>query len=333
MRQTSSVLVLIALCLSSASTVVCENDYSAVKLIQVSPPTLQAEAMKSDSFYGRPVLQTDSEDLWISGDKNIWRWSISSNSVTRFELPSGVRRPFRILSASRHDVVGFDTERLWTLDYQNKSWQMTDLGLNADCPSTPSAARGWARSDLRLLITKCGVYLLSVQEPKPRFNRFTVPLKDDVLSVAGSFDQSEDDVVIFIQKRGIFRYLLKGKKSAFESVYNSKSNLRGVVAGPSAYYAWTSRAILVFDSNMRRQKVIPVLGQRRLSGFGVAQNIHALLFDDGTLELMSLRSKKRWYSEQVLKPAQYVDFIDDGKYLLASSDEREPQVFRVTTAQ
>lgn len=333
MRQKSRVLVLIALCLSVASPVVCERDYSAVKLIQVSPPTLQAEAMKSDSFHGRPVVQAGSRDLWISGDKNIWRWSISSNSVTRFELPSGIHRPFRILSASNHDVVGFDKERLWTLDYQNKSWQMTDLGLKADCPTMSSATIGWVSSDLRLLITKCGVYFLSAQGLSPRFNRFAAPLKEDVLSVAGSFNRSSDDFIIFIQKRGIFRYPLKGEKSALESVYNSKSNLRGVVAGPSAYYAWTSRAILVFDSNMRRQKVIPVLGQRRLSGFGVAPDTHALVFDDGTLELMALRSKKRLYSEQVLKPAHYVDFIDDGKYLLASSDDREPQVFRVTTAQ
>jgi hypothetical protein len=173
--------------------------------------------------------------------------------------------------------------------------------------------------------------LVDLKGKTPRVFSFAQALVDDVFSMAGGEDKA-GEFVLFTQNRAIFRQHLNNGKAALEKVYSSKSDLKGIVGGDGVFYAWTGKAILVFDRNMRRQKVIPVVGQRRLAAFGVTPEFHALVFDDGTLELMGIKSKKKWYSLQPLKFAQYVDFIDDGKYLMVSAETGQPQVFRVTIA-
>ena len=323
--------MLIGLSFWSAHSVCGSSNYSVIQLDRISPSTLQSESMRSDSLQGRPLFEDATGDLWFSGEKNLWRWNLASSSVTRFEFPVGVLRPFRLLTFNGQEILGFDQERLLALDQQNKKWRVVELGLKSDCPIFPATFARGSKPGFQFVLNRCGGVLISPKEKMPRFNKSDHSFKDNVFSMTHGADES-GEFVLFTQKRAIFRCRLKGEMSGFEKVYTSKSDLRGVVGGDAAFYAWTGKAIIAFDQTMRRQKVIPVVGQRQLAAFGVTPEFHALVFDDGTLELMDIKSKKKWYSLQSMKFAQYVDFIDDGKYLMVSSETGQPQVFRVTAA-
>jgi hypothetical protein len=331
LQSLARVLVLIGLILGLVTPLRGESNYSVLNLGRISPPTLQAESMRSDALHGRPLYQVATGDLWISGENHLWRWNLASSAVTRFELPAKLHRPIKLAAFDGGEILGFDRERLWTLDYQSKTWRSLDIGLEAGCPTLPATFARAAKPLLQFLLGKCGGYLVDLKGKTPRVFSFAQALVDDVFSMAGGEDKA-GEFVLFTQNRAIFRQHLNNGKAALEKVYSSKSDLKGIVGGDGVFYAWTGKAILVFDRNMRRQKVIPVVGQRRLAAFGVTPEFHALVFDDGTLELMGIKSKKKWYSLQPLKFAQYVDFIDDGKYLMVSAETGQPQVFRVTIA-
>lgn len=331
MSSLSRLAMLIGLNFWSYHPVSGSSNYSVIHLDRISPPTLQLESMSSDSLQGRPLFEDATGDLWFGGEKNLWRWNLASSSVTRFELPAGVIRPFRLLTVNGQEITGFDRHRLWNLDQQKKTWRAVELDFKSDCPLLPATFARASKPGFQFVLSRCGGCLISPKEMVPRVDKSDYSYKDNVFSMAyGSDEQGE--FVLFTQKRTIFRYRMKSEASVFEKVYASKSDLRGIVGGDSYFYAWTAKAIVVFDQTMHRQKVIPVVGQRQLAAFGVTPEFHALVFDDGTLELMDIKSKKKWYSIQSMKFAQYVDFIGDGKYLMVSAETGQPQVFRVTTA-
>ena len=307
-----------------------DTDYSVVNLIELSPPTLQADAMRSDFLRGRPLYDDATGDLWVTGEKYLWRWNLNNAAVTRMELPSATQRPFSLAFSEESKLLGFDQNVLWELGRRNNNWRMIDVARKSACPFVPSTFARAVKPAFYFILSACGGAIIPNEGEVPRFFSFSSSLRDEVLSMASGQDGA-GSYVVFNQKRKIFRFRTKGGKSDLEKVYESKSDLRGVVGGDSEFYAWTAKAIVVFDRQLRRKKVIPVVGQRKLAAFGVTPNFHALVFEDGTIELMAIKSKKKWYSSQSLKFAQYVDFIDDDKYLLVSAQTSQPRVFRVTT--
>jgi hypothetical protein len=296
---------------------------------EVNPPALQAEAMRSDFLRGRPLYDQQSRELWLSGRKSLWRWNLLSSAVTRFDLPTQVHQDFRLLALYDRTVAGFDKRYVWLLDVQTKSWRKISGEFKSDCPVSASAPAEFGASDGLVFVSRCGVYRVDLKASQFGLQAFKKSLKGKLLPSATIINKPHVSV-LFLQPGNLLRYSLQHPKGGPLNVYSSKSDLRGVTYSSSAIYAWTAKAIIVFDANMRRRKVIPVVGPRKISAFTATQKFHLMTFDDGTFELIALHSKGKWYGDLSSKKAQHVDFIDDDGYLLVSGDQKEPRVFRVT---
>jgi hypothetical protein len=123
---------------------------------------------------------------------------------------------------------------------------------------------------------------------------------------------------------------VSGALASYESVYSAKSEIRGVAGDSDALFAWTRKAVVVFDWSLKRRQVVPVTGQRKIATFGAAKAVHVLTFDDGAVEFMDLASRRKLYSKVRLRHVQNVDFIEDDRYMVVSSLLVGPRVFRVT---
>lgn len=317
-------LPLIALGLLSGQT-----NYSNIDMTELKPATLQGEAMISDSLRGRPVYHSASRELWVSGVKNIWRWNLETSSVTRYETPVSVGSSLRLLGVTPREVVGFDEGSIWIFDHAAKKWSAVEARFDAKCPAMTSAATGLFDDGVYFIFSRCGIYLFSMKQRSVILHRATSDIDATNTAIVRS-DSLGQPALIFSRNRDLIKFTVTSAFSAYESVYSAKSQLRGVAGDGEALFAWTNKAVVIFDSSLRRRQVVPVTGQRKIASFGAAKAFHVLTFDDGAVEFMDLASKRKLYTKERLKQVQNVDFIEDDRYMAVSSTLVGPRVFRVT---
>jgi hypothetical protein len=303
--------------------------YSNIDMTELKPATLQGEAMMSDNVRGRPVYHSGSRELWISGDKNIWRWNLESLSVTRYEMPVDVRSPFHLLGVTSHQVLGFDESAVWIFDHSARKWSTAASKFDSKCPANSFGAGGVSDGEAYFITSRCGIYVFFTKDQNPVLHRSKFKIDTTSAIIVRSEKPGRRDL-IFPHKRELIKFTIAGSLTSYESVYSAKSAIRGVARDSDALFAWTNKAVIIFDSGLKRQQVVPVTGQRKIATFGAAKTFHVLTFDDGAVEFMDLKSKRKLYSRDRLKHAQNVDFIEDDRYMLVSSSLAGPRVFRVT---
>lgn len=306
-----------------------QSSYSNIEMTELKPATLQGEAMISDNLRGRPLYHGASRELWLSGAKNIWRWNLDTSSVTRYEMPVLARSPFRILGVTPNEVVGFDEGVIWILEHSAKKWSALETKFDAKCPAITSAATGLLDEGTYFIFSRCGIYLFSMKERSVILHRAKSDLDTTNTAVVRT-DKPGHLAIVFPHKRELIKFTVSGSLANYESVYSAKSEIRGVAWGVDALFAWTRKAVVVFDWSLKRRQVVPVTGQRKIATFGAAKAVHVLTFDDGAVEFMDLASKRKLYSKVRLKPVQNVDFIEDDRFMVVSSSLVSPRVFRVT---
>jgi hypothetical protein len=285
--------------------------------------------MMSDNLRGRPVYQSDSRELWVSGAKNIWRWNLETSLVTRYETPVGAGSSFRILGVTTDQVVGFDEVGVWIFEHISKKWRAIEAKFDTKCPAITSAATGLLRAGVYFIFSRCGIYVFSTKDLSVILHRAKSGIDTTNTAIVVS-DKPEETSLVFSHRRDLIKFTTSGTSANYESVYSAKSELRGVAGDGNALFAWTNKAVIIFDTGFKRRQVVPVSGQRKISTFGVAKTFHVLTFDDGAVEFMDLTSKRKLYSKERLKHVQNVDFIEDDRYMVVSSSRVGPRVFRVT---
>ncbi len=306
-----------------------QANYSNIDMIELKPSTLQGEAMMSDNLKGRPVYNGASRELWVSGAKNMWRWNLETSSVTRYEMPLAVGSLFRILDVTSAEVLGFDEVAIWIFDHSAKKWRTLEAKFDSKCPAITTAAAGKLDGGIYYIFSRCGIYLFSMKEQTPKLYRAKSDIQATHSAIVRS-DKSGQTTLLFSRQRDLIKFTVSGSIGTYESAYSAKSPLRGVAGDRDDLFAWTNKAVIIFDQDFRRRQVVPVTGQRKISTFGAAKAFHVLTFDDGAVEFMHLQSRRKLYSKERLKDVQSVDFIEDDRYMVVSSSLVAPRVFRVT---
>jgi hypothetical protein len=306
-----------------------QSNYSNIEIKELKPAALQGEAMIADNLRGHPVYHGASRELWLSGAKNIWRWNLETSSVTRYEMPVSAGSPFRILGVTPNEVVGFDEGIIWIFEHSAKKWSALEAKFDAKCPAITSAATGLLDEEAYFIFSRCGIYVFSVKERSVILHRAKSDLDPTNTAVVRA-DKPGHLAVVFPHRRELVKFIVSGTLASYESLYSAKSEIRGVAGDSDALFAWTHKAVVVFDWSLKRRQVVPVTGQRKIATFGVAKGVHVLTFDDGAVEFMDLASKRKLYSNVRLKHVQNVDFIEHDRYMVVSSSLVSPRVFRVT---
>lgn len=329
MRHSLKILLSVASLTMGVERLTAEPSYVELKLVPIKPKTLQGEAMIADAARGRPIYKSDTKDLWFVGDASLWRWNLEDGSASRLPLPKHLHTPFRLLGVDGQKIAGFDDSAVWLLDHTKLSWVKLNYEFQKGCLAKAVPFVKSITHFSSFLLSACGSYIIDSSAQRVDFRASKLLRMEEVQGLAAGED-SLGEFIVFTQKRQILRERFRAGAGDREVVYVSKFDLQGVVGGIGNIFAWTDKALVVFDLKVRRQKVVPVVGQRKISSFGLSHVHHALIFDDGTMELMDIKSKKKWFGTGLPRDAQSIDFIEDGKYMVVSVARGEPQVFRVT---
>lgn len=329
MRHSLKILLSVASLTMGMERLTAEPSYIELKLAPIKPKTLQGEAMIADAARGRPIYRSDTKDLWVVGDASLWRWNLEDASVSRLPLPKHLRAPFRLLGVDGQKISGFDDAAVWLLDHTKLAWIKLNYEFKNGCLAGAVSFLKSITNFSSFILSACGSYNIDSAVQRVDFRASKLLRMEEVRGLASGED-SLGEFIVFNQKRQILRERLRAGAADREVVYVSKFDLKGIVSGVGNIFAWTDKALVVFDQKVRRQKVVPVVGQRKISSFGLSHVHHALIFDDGTMELMDIKSKKKWFGTGLPRDAQSIDFIEDGKYMVVSVARGEPQVFRVT---
>ena len=331
MRVLIFTLGMIQFCLG-VTTVAYAAAFERLNWVETKPSALQLEAMASDEPSGKAVVSADSSDLWIAGKSFIWKWDLKSGLVSRLTLPAGASRLFRVIHVSDSFVSGIDGRFAWQFDLRTQAWRKLDGSFDPGC----SAARVMSlsrRGDADILfMTECGAYLLLQGSGqlvvlnggsfKPRLNG----------SVSIARLPGGDDFLL-ANHREIYRVRISGTLLRADLIYTAKSRISGVSASGGYFFAWTAQAIIVFDQALSRQQVVPVLGHRKIQGFGASESRHVVGFSDGSIEMMGLNPQRKWAIFQSGVTPQYIEFAGHDNFVVFSSDDGMPSVFNVTNVK
>ncbi len=319
----------------SASEIVASTTknsaFSSLKWDEIRPSAMQNESLLSDHPRGRAVVNSNTNDLWIVGERHLWKWSLRDGAMSRVVLPSETVNSLQLVYASNKLIYGIDSSGAWAFELATKTWSRFDGRFDIKC--SPKKVSPFRPSDEHslFLMTDCGIFILFFDskqliaaggdklELNPRF-----PMT--MASRVGDGSSS----LLAIHNQEILQLSIKGSKIHKELIYTAKSPLLGIVKSGEWYVAWARQAIIMFDKKMVRQQVVPVIGTRIITSFAGTATKHAVGFSDGSIELMDLPSKKKWSASKNEYLTQYLDFTTDESLLILSAETSMPRVFSMT---
>ena len=306
-------------------------NFTPLKWTEHRPAAYQAQALLADVPQGRPVLNPTSNDLWMAGTNYAWKWKVGDGSVSRVELPSGHASHFRFLKFMGSFLIGLDEKNFWALDVERKIWRRISHGFRGPLSKKAMAVSLIEGSAEKLYFLDEGV-LYTFAEKNDALTESHIELPPTMSGQSFiSATAFQNNSILFADNRELKRLALAGDRFRVESVYVAKSQILGVGGWLDRVFIWTPQALVILGQDMSRQQVVPVVGGNKITAFGLSGGLHAVLFSDGTIELMSMTSRKKWATRIKDYEAQFVDFTKDGEFVVLSSEKRVPRVFNVTS--
>jgi len=306
-------------------------NFAPLKWTEQKPAAYQAQALQADLPQGRPVLNPATKDLWMAGTHYAWKWNLGDGSVSRVELPAGHTSHFRFLKFMGSFLIGLDEKNFWALDVEQKIWSHISHGIRGSLPKKSMAVSLVEGSAEKLHVLNEGVlYTLSHKNDALTESHIELPSAMSVQSFV-SASSFQNNTILFAANRELKKLTLGTDRFRLDSIYSAKSQILGVGGWLDRVFVWTPQAIVILGQDLSRQQVVPVVGGHKITAFGLSRGLHAVFFNDGTIELMSMTSRRKWATRIKDYETHFVDFTDDEEFIVLSSETLLPRVFNVTS--
>jgi hypothetical protein len=306
-------------------------NFSPLKWTEQKPAAYQAQALLADVPQGRPVLNRASKDLWMVGTNYAWKWNLGDGSVSRLELPTGHGSHFRFLKFIGSFLIGLDEKNFWSFHVERKIWRPISHDFRGSLARKAMAVGLVEGSAEKLQLLNDGVLHIFSHKNDALTESHIELLPAMIGQSFTAATAFQNNTILFAANRELKRLVLAGERFRLESVYVAKSQILGVGEWFDRVFVWTPQAVVILGQDMSRQQVVPVVGGHKITAFGLSGGLHAVLFNDGTIELMSMTSRKKWATRINDYEAQFVDFTEDEEFIVLSSGKRVPRVFNVTS--
>jgi hypothetical protein len=315
-------------CIATAVTTRATANFNPLDWTEVRPAALQREAVSADEPVGRAIVDAEAKEVWITGKDFLWRWHLASGSVARWDPPQAKHGLFQLIYASGGTLVGVDRRSAWLLRPAKKEWIKLDGTFPPACLPLGVSALPYNDGEKGLyLANNCGLFMILMtprQLVRTVGSGVTVEAAASLMFARGP----SQSVFLTAKDRALLTLEVDGPRVKESEIYRAKSKLRGVVSDGELVLAWSSQAIIVFDRNLRRKQVIPVLGQRKIRSLGVSSQRHVVEFSDGAIELLDLKTKRKYASPKGFYSSDFIDIFPDSQTFVLSSEVGMPRVFR-----
>ncbi len=276
-------ILLMAMFTSAAAAVQLDHRQfgSARELIL---PDFQYEKLRLDLPVTSAVLDKGNS-LWISGQRSIWRWQLTTNQLQRVEL-------LRDLSGGALREVIMHQDSLFAMTdrdlYQIKFNPLAVVRLKSRQPDIKSISLAAGGKHLYWTTTK-GIYAANLSEKTliPLTDMPKLETNDNALFIW------ETDSVWYLRDNNLYLQKIKSEDGIPKKILSSKQKIRAIQRGGDGdVFVHTRFSVLRYDLNGNLIQTIPVAGARKLVLMSPSPGAHAYLFSDKLLEVFQLDSKK-----------------------------------------
>lgn len=329
MEGIRSILIFLFASLGSSQPLYSQTSsgvFESLNWTEIRPAAIQTETVMADEPAGRPIINPELKEVWITGRQYLWQWNLDDGAMSRWDQPAGKFESFKLIHATKNILIGIDSRAAWMLNLKQKTWLKLDGSFPPNCLPTSAYPLPSDESHRIYFANKCGIFLI-----------LTDP--GQLVATSGSeWKLSPDNPQTFSEGPGSNRILtardksllqvtLDGPRLSDRIVYNAKSRIKGTARSGDQILAWTAQAMIVFDEKLRRRQVIPVLGTRKIQALGASATTHIVAFTDGTLEVMNIPSHRKWASSRSDYLAQFIDILANDSLVVLSSESGMPRVF------
>lgn len=298
--------------------------YQSVSVTQFSPSPLQKNLVESSGPIASSVLANDGS-VWLLTTSTLWRWYPLTGVVQKINPGSDLNLSGanRALGARGDGVYVAIDGQLWRFGSGSGNVDRFAGAWDTSCKDL----RFWGGGDFFGLSGDCGVWRVDRYGKTLR----SMAIKSSVKSFRGSSVYHPTCKCLWtIEGRTLKRVTSAENFLKFEDHYEAKSSFIGITALDDHIVVWTSYALLVFDvESGKRQQVVPTSGSRRIVSAAFGQELHAILFHDGTIEWMVPKTKKAWTSR--ISPVDEMRLTLDpaGAFALVSTPGTMPLILNL----
>lgn len=301
-------------------------EYRPVSLAILRPAAAVVERFEEDGPFEQYALAADGS-LWLLGKSALWSWYPLTASMKRIDLSAEVSlltstTDQRAIVSSANSILIATNGRVWRFLPSQSKIQALAGKLPAKCLNLQFLGGGHTE-DL-LLKGNCGGYAVDIK------NLRIQPLKLPETMIQATFFAWNPETAAFVGvlDKDLLQFERRNDSYEVNRIYKAKSKLLGVSFTGDAIAAWTSQALMGFDSKTaRRLQVVPVSGSRRIWAAVFRGDRHVILFQDGATEIMVPSSRKSWTSKLQVKEANQGDIIvDPGGAFAVLKDQPIPMV-------
>lgn len=295
---------------------------------EIRPAAIQAEAILADEPSGRPVVDTATKEIWVTGKRFLWRWNLVDGALIRMEQPPAKSELFNLIYVNSGVLIGVDKKSAWLLRGEKPNWRKLDGSFPPACIPLGASPLPYDNSHRVYFVNNCGIFLILMDPGQ------LVKTTGAVLEVQSAEPKlfasiGSDGNVLTSKDHALIQLSLDGPRIREAEVYRAKSKLKGVARSGKYFIAWSSQALIVFDDKLKRRQVIPVLGSRKIKAFGASAERHILGFADGAIEVMDVSTKRKAASSKGEYSTNFIDVFPGGELFVLSSDSGIPRVFKL----
>ncbi|MCX6117174.1 MAG: hypothetical protein NT027_06515 [Proteobacteria bacterium] len=298
--------------------------YEAFRLDEFEPSPVQRQLMDIDHVQQHFALAPDGA-IWLMGETSFWRWYPLTGAVSKL-LVKGILPSLKMVEDveyHRGEALIISASRVWRVNL--KTGELNVLSGKWDDRCTQSR---FAKEKSRILVSNsCGIFFLN----QKKNSIVTLKVPSDIQGLTFLTGGYEDGVLIGGKSKNLYRISIDQDQISRELQYVSKSNLSGVDLANGYVYAWHEKVLAVLDpNNLSQIQIVPNISTRKLSFFAASADLHIALFNDGTIELMYLPTKRKFAN-------RLVDFdvnrmtLEPGAAFLVLTGLSFPRVIDLTT--
>lgn len=265
--------------------------YTPVTVKPFSMSPLQKNLVESSGPIAGSVLVNDGS-VWLLTTATLWRWYPITGVIQRINPGSDLNLSgtTRALGTLGDGVYVAVDGQLWRFGAGSGNVDQFAGTWDTSCKNL----RFWGGGDFFGMSDDCGVWQID------RYGKTLKSLSKRSWiksSTYGAAYQSSCKCLWITEGRALKRVTMVDSVIKVEDRYEAKSSFIGNTVLDDHVIAWTPYALLVFDGESgKRQQVVPTSGSRRIVSAVFGQDLHVILFHDGTIEWMVPKTKKAWTS-------------------------------------
>lgn len=303
-----------------AQTILANPSQNLDTAREILLPDFQYSQLKKD-FPITDILLDNGNSLWITGQKNLWRWQLSNNKMEKINLIKKNDSALQSITTTNDEMFVVSATQIFRLTFN--PLQVSSLKIEGKRKQTVKLL---AFNNRLIWVTTSGIYTTD-----PGFERLVRLKNSPSLTLSDKILYPKKNTLWIARKNRLLKLSFDNKKLTTTLLINTKNQLQNIFSSKdSGVFSNTRYTVLRFTKSGKLIQSIPVEEGRKLALININDNFHSYLFNDKLLEVYQIHSKKSFKYKLNLGIVHKAQKMIQKKSIIGLLIDGKPRIFQLS---